>query len=114
MVSTRLDAAPVRRRAARLVAVALAPSSSRRAPRRAPSRTPRSSAERSGQRRAAGRQRQPSASAAADGPDCGTDPVVLIAYFETGFDLPFKLSEEFTKQFPNVTWDISRTSSRTS
>ena len=41
-------------------------------------------------------------------PDCGTDPVVLNAYFETGFDIPFKLSEEFTKQFPNVTWDIKQ------
>ena len=26
-------------------------------------------------------------------PNCGTDPVVLNAYFETGFDLPFKLAE---------------------
>ena len=50
----------------------------------------------------------PSASAAAEGPSCGTDPVVLNAYFETGFDIPFKLSEEFTKQFPNVTWDIKQ------
>ena len=50
----------------------------------------------------------PSASAAAAGPSCGTDPVVLNAYFETGFDLPFKLSDEFTKQFPNVTWKISQ------
>jgi len=41
-------------------------------------------------------------------PTCGTDPVVLNAYFETGFDLPFKLSEEFTRQFPNVTWDIKQ------
>jgi raffinose/stachyose/melibiose transport system substrate-binding protein len=41
-------------------------------------------------------------------PNCGTDPVVLKATFETGFDIPFKLSEEFTKQFPNVTWDISQ------
>src|SRR3954453_22752798 len=49
-----------------------------------------------------------SASAAAAGPDCGTDPVTLSAYFETGFDLPFKLSEEFTKQYPNVTWDIKQ------
>ena len=39
---------------------------------------------------------------------CGTEPVVLNAYFETGFDLPLKLSEEFTKQFPNVTWDIKQ------
>jgi raffinose/stachyose/melibiose transport system substrate-binding protein len=41
-------------------------------------------------------------------PNCGTDPVVLNAYFETGFDLPFSLSDEFTKQFPNVTWDIKQ------
>jgi raffinose/stachyose/melibiose transport system substrate-binding protein len=46
--------------------------------------------------------------AAASVPNCGTDPVVLKATFETGFDIPFKLSEEFTKQFPNVTWDISQ------
>lgn len=45
---------------------------------------------------------------AATGPSCGKDPVVLKASFETGFDLPFKLSEEFTKQYPNVTWDISQ------
>lgn len=44
----------------------------------------------------------------ATGPICGTDPVVLKATFETGFDLPFKLAEEFTKQYPNVTWDISQ------
>jgi raffinose/stachyose/melibiose transport system substrate-binding protein len=50
----------------------------------------------------------PSTSAAATGPNCGTQPVKLNAYFETGFDLPFKLSEEFTKQFPNVTWDIKQ------
>ncbi len=49
----------------------------------------------------------PAASGAAmASPNCGTDPVKLLAYFETGFDLPTKLSEEFTKQFPNVTWDI--------
>jgi raffinose/stachyose/melibiose transport system substrate-binding protein len=45
---------------------------------------------------------------AAAGPSCGADPVVLNAYFETGFDIPFKLSEEFTKQYPNVTWDIKQ------
>ena len=44
----------------------------------------------------------------AAGPSCGTDPVVLNAYFETGFDIPFKLAEEFTKQYPNVTWDIKQ------
>src|SRR5439155_23020320 len=50
----------------------------------------------------------PSGSAAATTPSCGTDPVTMNAYFETGVDLPFKLSEEFTKQFPNVTWDIKQ------
>lgn len=44
----------------------------------------------------------------AAGITCGTAPVVLTAYFETGFDIPFKLSDEFTKQFPNVTWKISQ------
>jgi raffinose/stachyose/melibiose transport system substrate-binding protein len=34
--------------------------------------------------------------------------VVLNGYFETGFDLPFKLSAEFTKEYPNVTWNISQ------
>jgi raffinose/stachyose/melibiose transport system substrate-binding protein len=42
------------------------------------------------------------------GPSCGPDPVVLNAYFETGFDIPFKLADEFTKQYPNVTWDIKQ------
>lgn len=41
-------------------------------------------------------------------PNCGTEPVVMNAYFETGFDIPFKLAEEFTKQYPNVTWDIKQ------
>ena len=41
-------------------------------------------------------------------PTCGTAPVVLNGYFETGFDLPFKLSAEFTKEYPNVTWNISQ------
>lgn len=39
-------------------------------------------------------------------PTCGTDPLVLNSYFETGFPLPTRLAEEFTKQFPNVTFDI--------
>ncbi len=41
-------------------------------------------------------------------PDCGTEPITLRGYFETGFDLPFRLTEEFTNQYPNVTWDISQ------
>ncbi|WP_417307851.1 ABC transporter substrate-binding protein [Devosia sp.] len=39
-------------------------------------------------------------------PSCGTDPVVMNSYFETGFPLPTRLAEEFTRQFPNVTFDI--------
>jgi raffinose/stachyose/melibiose transport system substrate-binding protein len=50
----------------------------------------------------------PTEAPVAAGPSCGTDPVVLKASFETGFDIPFKLAEEFTKQYPNVTWDISQ------
>src|SRR5690242_19319273 len=50
----------------------------------------------------------PMVAAQESAPSCGTEPVTLNAYFETGFDIPFKLAEEFTKQFPNVTWDISQ------
>jgi raffinose/stachyose/melibiose transport system substrate-binding protein len=50
----------------------------------------------------------PTEAPAATVPNCGTDPVVLNAYFETGFTIPFDLAEEFTKQFPNVTWDIKQ------
>jgi raffinose/stachyose/melibiose transport system substrate-binding protein len=82
-----------------LIAVGCAPGAS--VP---PSSAPATTAPSSGSSQAG----SPSASAAAAGPTCGTDPVVLNAVFETGFDLPFKLSEEFTKQFPNVTWKISQ------
>jgi raffinose/stachyose/melibiose transport system substrate-binding protein len=47
-----------------------------------------------------------SASPVATVPDCGTDPIKLSAYVETISELVPKLSEEFTKQYPNVTWDI--------
>jgi raffinose/stachyose/melibiose transport system substrate-binding protein len=39
-------------------------------------------------------------------PTCGTEDVTLKAYFETGFPLPTALTEEFTAQYPNVTFDI--------
>ena len=39
-------------------------------------------------------------------PNCGTAPVTLNAYFETGFPLPTDLTKEFTKQFPNVKFKI--------
>src|SRR4051812_21332502 len=39
-------------------------------------------------------------------PSCGTAPVTMNAYFETGFPLPTALTKEFTKQFPNVKFKI--------
>lgn len=39
-------------------------------------------------------------------PTCGTEPVKLSMYIETGFPLPKNLSDEFTKQYPNVTFDV--------
>lgn len=57
---------------------------------------------------ASGPQPGGEASSRPEAPTCGTGPVVLNAFFETGFDLPFKLSEEFTKQNPNVTWNIKQ------
>ncbi len=39
-------------------------------------------------------------------PNCGTEPVELLAYFETGFPIAQALADEFTRQFPNVTWNI--------
>ncbi|HTX78764.1 MAG TPA: hypothetical protein VMC62_03810 [Longilinea sp.] len=39
-------------------------------------------------------------------PTCGTAPVVMNALFETGFDDIVNLTQEFTKQYPNVTWNI--------
>ncbi|MGN9781283.1 ABC transporter substrate-binding protein [Nonomuraea sp. ZG12] len=47
-----------------------------------------------------------SASPASATPTCGTAPTQLDGYFETGFPLPKALTTEFTKQHPNVTWDI--------
>jgi raffinose/stachyose/melibiose transport system substrate-binding protein len=41
-------------------------------------------------------------------PSCGTQPVTMNALFETGFDDIIRLSEEFKKQYPNVTWDIKQ------
>jgi raffinose/stachyose/melibiose transport system substrate-binding protein len=41
-----------------------------------------------------------------EAPDCGTEPVELLAYFETGFPFQRALADEFSRQFPNVTWNI--------
>jgi raffinose/stachyose/melibiose transport system substrate-binding protein len=46
------------------------------------------------------------ATAVATGPDCGTAPVTLHIYHETISQLMPQLSAEFTKQFPNVTFDL--------
>jgi raffinose/stachyose/melibiose transport system substrate-binding protein len=45
-------------------------------------------------------------SASGEAPTCGTEPVTLNTYIETGFPLPKELADEFTKQYPNVTFDI--------
>jgi raffinose/stachyose/melibiose transport system substrate-binding protein len=37
---------------------------------------------------------------------CGTKPVTMEAYFETGFPDPIDLTQEFTRQFPKVKWHI--------
>lgn len=50
-------------------------------------------------------ERTPSATPVSE-PGCGTGPVVLRARFETGFPLPRALADEFTRQHPNVTWDV--------
>ena len=44
--------------------------------------------------------------AAGEAPTCGDDPVTLETYIETGFPLPKALSDEFTAQYPNVTFNI--------
>jgi raffinose/stachyose/melibiose transport system substrate-binding protein len=50
----------------------------------------------------------PSSSAAAAAPSCGTDPVELNAVFETGFPTVPALADEFSKQYPNVTFKVSQ------
>lgn len=41
-----------------------------------------------------------------EAPDCGKEPVTLKGYFETGFPMPKALTDEFSKQYTNVKWDI--------
>ena len=50
---------------------------------------------------------QPSASTATR-PDCGTEPVELNAVFETGFPTVPALADEFSKQYPNVTFKVTQ------
>jgi raffinose/stachyose/melibiose transport system substrate-binding protein len=52
---------------------------------------------------AAGAQTPSAVSFAAN---CGTAPVTLSGYFETGFPDAIDLANLFTKQYPNVKWDI--------
>jgi raffinose/stachyose/melibiose transport system substrate-binding protein len=41
-----------------------------------------------------------------EAPDCGTEPVELLAYLETGFPFAKALLDEFQVQFPNVTVNV--------
>jgi raffinose/stachyose/melibiose transport system substrate-binding protein len=50
----------------------------------------------------------PSESATAAAPDCGTEPVELNAVFESGFPTVPALADEFSKQYPNVTFKVSQ------
>ena len=50
----------------------------------------------------------PTATTSAEVLACGAGPVVMNALFETGFDDIVNLTQEFTKQFPNVTWNIKQ------
>ncbi|MGR6919688.1 ABC transporter substrate-binding protein [[Actinomadura] parvosata] len=45
-------------------------------------------------------------SAVSKAPACGSAPITMNGYFETGFPLPKALTTEFTKQHPNVTWNV--------
>ena len=45
-------------------------------------------------------------SRAAATPSCGTKPVTMNAYVETGFAVPIDLMNLFHKQYPKVTWKI--------
>jgi raffinose/stachyose/melibiose transport system substrate-binding protein len=44
--------------------------------------------------------------AAGKAPSCGSAPVTLNAYFETGFPIYKALTTEFSKQYPKVKWHI--------
>ena len=46
--------------------------------------------------------------AAAAGVDatCGDGPVTMQAYFETGFPVATALTDAFTEEFPDVTWEV--------
>lgn len=54
----------------------------------------------------AGPQATDSGAALTQKPTCGTAPVTLSGYFETGFPMSKALADEFAKQHPNVTWNI--------
>jgi raffinose/stachyose/melibiose transport system substrate-binding protein len=47
-----------------------------------------------------------SSTALSKAPTIGTEQVTLKAYFETGFPMPKALTDEFTRQYPNVKWDV--------
>jgi raffinose/stachyose/melibiose transport system substrate-binding protein len=51
-------------------------------------------------------QPEAAATSPSSAPTCGTAPITLNGYFETGFPLPKTLTTEFSKQHPNVTWNI--------
>jgi raffinose/stachyose/melibiose transport system substrate-binding protein len=55
---------------------------------------------------AGGASAAPTAAAPTLASACGTKPVTMEGYFETGFPDIVDLTKEFTKQFPSVKWHI--------
>jgi raffinose/stachyose/melibiose transport system substrate-binding protein len=108
VISTRFHPTGMAPLAARVVVATVAISLLAACAAPGPVSTPPTAATQAPSASSPGTSSTPSASAVAAGPTCGPDPIKLNAYFETGFDIPFKLSDEFTKQFPNVTWDIKQ------
>jgi raffinose/stachyose/melibiose transport system substrate-binding protein len=53
-----------------------------------------------------GTQSTDAGAALTEKPTCGKEAVTMSGYFETGFPMPKALTDEFSKQFPNVKWDI--------
>jgi raffinose/stachyose/melibiose transport system substrate-binding protein len=48
----------------------------------------------------------PSPAPASFATNCGTKPITMLGYFETGFPDAIDLAKLFTKQHPNVKWDV--------
>ena len=55
---------------------------------------------------AAAKKTKPAASSASFAAACGTKPITMQGYFESGFPDITDLTTEFTKQYPSVKWSV--------